>query len=316
MVNIICNIFIYIKYLFVLIFIFCFIQGCQNNAQQNSSIQNKLQGVIVYGNNDKIAAYNISTKHTKIVYPNKPTDPPSNPEWANDGIYLQLFDVKNHSNKNYIAAINNEGSYLYKIFDSSNAVKPSISFDKSKLAFLCGNWSKDLGRIDYKLCVSNIDGSGNKIIKLQLFSDKPSWSPNGQDIAVTDLSKNILIVNHKTGVAQILTKGTAPSFSPDGKSLAFVRQKQSQSNSERSNLILIDLLTMKEHALIENYYFGVSPKWTPQWSSDGKFIIYAYFGKIILPPERQIVEAYSLESKKSFKLFEVNNQITGFSYKK
>lgn len=303
------------KYAFVLIAMCCLFLACQNMANQEIGPQNSLHGNIVYENGNQILIYDIDTKKSRSIYSNKNIGLPMDPEWSNDGIYIGLFGDINHSNKSCIAEINREGKYLRKIFDSSNAVKPSVSYDGSKMAFLCGDWSNGLGRIDYKLCIANIDGSDLIIIDLPLYSIKPAWSPNGRDVAVTDVNNDIQIVNHQTRLVNKVTKGTAPSFSPDGKSLAFLRPEKSQANSRRSDLILLDLLTMKEHPLIENYYFGAAPKWTPQWSSDGKFIIYAYFGKIFLPPERQIVEAYSLEHKKSFKLFEVNNQITGFSYK-
>ena len=39
---------------------------------------------------------------------------------------------------------------------------PDISLDKKKIAFLCGKWVEQLGRIDYKLCIANVDGTGIK----------------------------------------------------------------------------------------------------------------------------------------------------------
>jgi Tol biopolymer transport system component/imidazolonepropionase-like amidohydrolase len=96
-------------------------------------------------------------------------------------------------------------------------------------------------------------------------------SPDGKQLAFTILG-HLFRVDVKGGVAEQLTFGASydndPAFSPDGRSIAFV----SDRDGSGGNVFLLDLATRKLARVTHESHAG-QPVWTP----DGKAIIYLRF---------------------------------------
>ena len=209
--------------------------------------------------------------------------------------------------------MSSSGTDIKKLFEyKSSCRNPSVSVDGKRIAFLCVERSGQKSSSYLKLLITNNDGKILREIDMQLSYSKPSWSINGFDIAVADEQNTIYSVNYLTGVANKITKGFTPAFSHDGKYLAFIRHRK---DSGRSDLVLLNLVTKNEKILVANDNFGQGPHSSPQWTSDGKYILYAHYVKSMGPVEKQELMAYSIDLNSSILLFKADIAISGFSLK-
>lgn len=124
----------------------------------------------------------------------------------------------------------------------------------------------------YSLVVANMDGSQRQEIyhsDLPILS--PSWSPNGQALAFATYAQHqsqIMIANLAGGVrlvAQTPHTLSAPEFSPDGSSLAFVQSENGNSDVYRIDLGSGSVKRLTEHQAIDT---------EPVFSADGRFIYF------------------------------------------
>jgi Tol biopolymer transport system component len=104
---------------------------------------------------------------------------------------------------------------------------------------------------------------------------QPHWSPDGKRIAFMGQAPNqpsrIFIINASGGQLQAVKPGDSleqgvPSFSGDGRYLAFGELRYRHSDDEMS-IRLLDSKTGKETILP-----GSQGKWTPRWSPNGRYI--------------------------------------------
>ena len=152
----------------------------------------------------------------------------------------------------------------------------SWSPDGQSLAFVSKSKGKDV------LCLINVK---NKKIYRKLYFNldamrSPAWSPDGEKIAFVGMKNgktDIYSCDLKTGKATCLTDDyyddEEPSFSPDGKFIAFSSDRPISSSEDsvdyeygHYNLYLYDLSLQKITPLTENQGNNTSPDWSP----DGK----------------------------------------------
>lgn len=284
---------------------------------------------IVYSRLGDIYEYDMRHKYLKTIFEAHRTGRYATyPIWSNGNSIL--FTVQDAAfAARYIGLIGNKGDNFTPVLRiNEHAEMPDISLDKKKIAFLCGKWVEQLGRIDYKLCIANVDGTGiKKISDINLYPYKPSWSPDGKKIAFTGFENidkmkdqekikregmaamglNIYIFDIETGITnKIINSGVGPAWSPEGKYIAYF---EPIPNSDKADLKLFNISSEEQRTLIKNKIFDGSPL----WSSDGKFIFYQRYGLIFFPPEKSIIELYSVEQNKSVQILEVRNKIFGFS---
>lgn len=311
--------------LLVIFFLFFIIEIFKKIDKKNLE---SINGEIVYARLGEIYKYDVRHKDSKIIFKTYRTGQYATyPTWLNRNI---LFTIQDSAFANrYIVAIDDKGTHRRVVLKTNeNAEMPAISFDMKKIAFLMGSWSEQRGRIVYKLYTSNANGTRiKKISDINLYSYKPSWSPDSKKIAftgfenvdwrkdqkkitregMTAMGLSIYIVDIETGITnKIVDSGVGPAWSPDGDYIAFYKPVPF---SDRLDFTLFNLKNHHISELIKNKIFEGSP----QWTADGKFILYQRYGLILLPPEKSIIEAYSLEQNKSFKLLETPNKILGFS---
>jgi Tol biopolymer transport system component len=141
---------------------------------------------------------------------------------------------------------------------------------------------------------------------LQLHSDPQSiagffsWSSNGQTISyerLTDsptpfLPAGLWIMNEQGGGQRYLAQadgghGYAPSWSPDGRRIAFVARTNFQTGEAdqlaqalRSAIDVVDLDSGRTQILAGPAQTGMQINASPVWSGDGSFITFAAFNPL------------------------------------
>lgn len=205
--------------------------------------------------------------------------------------FIVLFACQIPGLKKEAAAENAARSAAQEVYDASRVYRqvtthpdidsyPAISPDGRWLAFS----SRRSGNMD--IWVKPIQGGS----AIQLTSHRtddimPAWSPDGEKLAYVsyqdDAAGDLWIVSLRERRDELAVKGNpakltnylgqdiSPAFSPDGKFIAFVSNRDG-----RQNVYVFQLNTNKISQITQTG--GVSPTWSP----DGKRIAYVATGEI------------------------------------
>ncbi len=159
---------------------------------------------------------------------------------------------------------------------------PKFSPDGKRISYL-SNKTYDYGATS--LFVHKIKGKGSDDILIAGVSGDYSWSPDGNKIifarrnrptihekSIFDLYEYDLKKEEERRITTNL-RAHAPSFSYDGKQICFVINKDGTQNLFAANYPKKD--QVKEITQLTNYSNG-EQIYSPQWSPDGKQILYDY----------------------------------------
>jgi Tol biopolymer transport system component/DNA-binding winged helix-turn-helix (wHTH) protein len=182
----------------------------------------------------------------------------------------------------YVKAIGSERAV--RLTSASNDdMSPAWSPDGESIAFI----RLDSGSNASVMIVPSSGGSGRKLASLRVNllnkgTTRVSWSPDGNWIATTEANSSsmsrLILISAKTGEKKDLNydaskfdADVAPSFSPDGRYLAFARD----IGPEVSDIFVLDL-PPDEGARVEarqltNWNGRCS---NPVWSADGQEIVF------------------------------------------
>ena len=171
------------------------------------------------------------------------------------------------------------------IFDTQNAgrvnIAPAVSPDGRFLAFFS---EKDLLSIDLFIADATNKRINRKISSLSrashidyisLLESAAAWSPDSKQLATITYSKGrnaITLINAKRGNVEVsitldsIKMMLHPSYSPDGRFLAF-----SGMNEGVSNIYILNLATQEARPLTRDKYAYMHPSWDPT----GKHIVVA-----------------------------------------
>lgn len=169
--------------------------------------------------------------------------------------------------------------------DPAHDVQPRFSPDGRKIAFASnrgGTW--DIWQI-------NRDGTN----LVQLTSDvsdelSPSWSPDGSLIAYSVWSQRSgtweiwTLAVDRPGVKRFLAAGMFPVWSPDGKRLAFQRARQ--RGSRWFSVWTVELLGDEARNPTEVAHSDEAACIAPQWSPDGRWLVYCAVSRSATSPPR------------------------------
>lgn len=153
-----------------------------------------------------------------------------------------------------LGVLNVKGGPLRVLFNGvymgRDAELPSWSPDDKQMAFLCGPTGE--------LRVKPLRGGQSRLVGCLSFKSKPSWSPDGKRIILSD-ELRIYEVKLANGSITPLGRGTSPSWSHDGKRLAYFDAE--------------GYLTVNGRRLARANPW--SRVWDPvEWSPDDKYVAY------------------------------------------
>lgn len=114
-------------------------------------------------------------------------------------------------------------------------------------------------------------GDATRLTSSDRLASQPIWAPDSRRLVYalrTDAGQQIVLHDFVANAATTLTPGTAtdlsPVFSPDGKQLAYLR--------DRKELHVVDLETHQDRVLATGTFADTIQSPRPAWSPDGKWI--------------------------------------------
>lgn len=146
---------------------------------------------------------------------------------------------------------------------------PALSADGEKLAFDGRESQNGESFQDGKIMVVNADGSDLEAIGSGVM---PSWSPQGKRIAFSQISPSGVAMMHADGSQRKLIEegGWGVQWSPDGRKIAY-----SVSSSGKANIRIYDLI---EETKTDLFPEGESPYnslyWNMTWSPDSNWLCF------------------------------------------
>ena len=187
------------------------------------------------------------------------------------------FEQKQVSGEQFIAA---EPSELRKISHLiSNMVFEKVTGESSsfdtKILYTTMVENATNGKVEHKLFIADYDGyQPQEILKTETPILSPSLSPDSQLIVYSELGQTqstmyLQRTFDPDGKRQELTPvaghNRSPSWSPDGKRIAFTNSQDGNSDIYVYSLASRELLQVTKHRLIDT---------EPAWSPDGEHIIF------------------------------------------
>ncbi|MGH7677660.1 MAG: peptidase S9, partial [Gemmatimonadaceae bacterium] len=213
------------------------------------------------------------------------------PSQSADGRYLAFFTTKtNLFGIDLVMADANSGRIIRRLAGpQSDAHFDAISFLNSS-----GDWSPDGERFAFVV----YKGGNNEIVILRTTNGdivkqfRPgnvgaiynvAWSPNGREIAFSGSKggiSDLYLADVETGSVRQLTSDKygdiQPSFSPDGRTIAFATDRSSRTNFERMTFGEMQIATVDVASgqVTVHQGFPEGKHINPQFSADGKSLFF------------------------------------------
>lgn len=282
----------------------------------------KLQGQWLYSKYQKLVLFDLHNKIEQLVYTTK---------GAPEG--MDYFDLS-PDDKTIIFSVSNviEGEKLVRMKKDGDSPQTLIDYahgepyrgiswspDGRKIAIVRGKY--DDRKMLFNLYVMSPQGKDAQIISdVNPELGKPSWSPDSKKIifagygsrvgvmkedekiskkGTAALNIGIFMVDIENGVTnKIIDSGFSPAWSPDGQSIAYY---EPDAYSKKAKLKLFNIKNKTIITILQTGWIGDSLAWSP----DGKYILYPRFKKFSMG--RQVLEVYSLDQKKNFRITETES---------
>ncbi len=224
----------------------------------------------------------------------------NNPAFSPDGNRLAYSWKRGEDlNSDIYTKLVGAGEPLQLTKTEANEQYPSFSPDGKYIAFIRGKYGEP-GEVIIK---PSLGGTERRVAHLFSGNFSISYSPDGQNIAVIDTENSaeggqyaVYVINIETGRRRRVTAPaefigeTTPRFSPDGKSLAFIRVFKEDlhgGNLAKQELFVVPVSGGEPRQIT---FDGLVIN-SLAWSADGEHI---YFVPI-RPPKQTIVRRVSVE---------------------
>ena len=158
---------------------------------------------------------------------------------------------------------------LSGFLSSINTAAPKPEPKGAQIAFVAnidGNWD---------LFIADPDGRNPvQLTKTPYDENEPRWSADRSKVVYSASDGKLRVIDVKTKTAQEILvedrpgKKASPAFSPDGKKMVFVHFKSKAVDD--TELVIFDF----EEGTSKTFLDQHCPQFFPNWSSDGKYIIY------------------------------------------
>ena len=219
----------------------------------------------------------------------------SSPSWSPDGKRIAFVsdrdghvDIRGLPTYEIYVMDANGGNQLNLTNDANDDGSPSWSPDGKRIVF---SSTRDMVRGEaahnIEIYVMDADGGNAQRLTNNLTEDQhPSWSPDGKRIAFSarrdghfenelGITYEIYVIDADGGNEQRLTENRNndwnPSWSPDGKRIAFMADRK--GDVVNWDVYVIDADGGNQQNLTENRVYDSSPSWSP----DGKRIAFFSF---------------------------------------
>jgi hypothetical protein len=188
-----------------------------------------------------------------------------------EGDYLVYFDnplVSSLPNNIYLSIANSDGEYIGVITQVNRSNNVSISPNLQYVAE-----PPEILDIVNKVTISNK--------KLQDCWEPPSWAPDSQQFiasCIRDGNPNLFLFSLTDQTLVPITNfderfsGRMPSWSPDGKWIAYYKGSNVSGYSEQEGLHLLDINCFSDSSSCDQGQVGIKVSYPFTWSPDSQFI--------------------------------------------
>jgi len=229
------------------------------------------------------------------------------PDWSPDRSQILVASTL-HGGEDEVYVMDADGSNMRRLThtpgEGTSSWAADWSPDGQKIVFMSNRGGSPPGSDGYDLYVMNADGSNlRQLTRAHGWNAAPAWSPDGDHIAFGsyDESKGKgdvppgmgwyrtspsspmwragiwLIAPDGTGPRRLINHGERPSWSPDGKKIAFA---SSHHAGEQQTDTDIEIYVMDvDGANIQRLTHRPGADGNPDWSPDGTKIVFNFYGE-------------------------------------